>query len=198
MGSVGEVKVELASFQAVGGTRKLEVFAVMQGAVNDGSCEFLVMHHLPPLSQRFVRGEQGGFALVIAMVYELKQDIGCPCAVTEIAHLINHKDVKLQVRLECCIAVWGNLENSQLHPEDNLFTGQRGCLTVTTVSTMVKTWCQDVGLKGNYGSHTLRKTWGYWQRTERGTAIPLLMEAFGHATQRQTLAYLRIQSDEIA
>ena len=53
-------------------------------------------------------------------------------------------------------------------------------------------------LKGNYGSHTLRKTWGYWQRTERGTAIPLLMEAFGHATQRQTLAYLGIQSDEIA
>ena len=90
------------------------------------------------------------------------------------------------------------LENSQLQDEDNLFAGQRGCLTVTTVSTMVKTWCQDVGLKGNYGSHTLRKTWGYWQRTERGTAIPLLMEAFGHATQRQTLAYLGIQSDEIA
>lgn len=63
---------------------------------------------------------------------------------------------------------------------------------------MVKMWCQNVGLKGNYGSHTLRKTWGYWQRLERGTAIPLLMEAFGHATQRQTLAYLGIQSDEIA
>ena len=28
--------------------------------------------------------------------------------------------------------------------------------------------------------------------------FPLLMEAFGHATQRQTLAYLGIQSDEIA
>jgi len=67
-------------------------------------------------------------------------------------------------------AIQSWLENSQLQDEDNLFAGQRGCLTVTTVSTMVKTWCQDVGLKGNYGSHTLRKTWGYWQRTERGTA----------------------------
>ena len=38
----------------------------------------------------------------------------------------------------------------------------------------------------------------YWQRLERGTAIPLLMEAFGHATQQQTLAYLGIQSNEIA
>lgn len=71
-------------------------------------------------------------------------------------------------------------------------------LTVPTVSTMVKTWCRHVGLKGNYGSHTLRKTWGYWQRLERGTAVPLLMEAFGHATQQQTLAYLGIQAEEIA
>lgn len=63
---------------------------------------------------------------------------------------------------------------------------------------MVKTWCQHVGLKGKYGSHSLRKTWGYWQRLERGTAIPLLMEAFGHATQQQTLAYLGIQAEEIA
>jgi integrase len=79
-----------------------------------------------------------------------------------------------------------------------LFTGQRGVLTVPTVSTLAKTWCRDVGLRGNYGSHTLRKTWGYWQRMERGTAVPLLMEAFGHATQRQTLAYLGIQAEEIA
>jgi integrase len=90
------------------------------------------------------------------------------------------------------------LDVGQLQNEDYLFTGQRGCLTVETVSTLVKTWCRDVGLKGNYGSHTLRKTWGYWQRLERGTAIPLLMEAFGHATQQQTLAYLGIQSNEIA
>lgn len=82
--------------------------------------------------------------------------------------------------------------------EEFLFAGQRGVLTVSTVSTRVKTWCRHVGLPGNYGSHTLRKTWGYWQRVERGTAMPLLMEAFGHATQQQTLAYLGIQAEEIA
>jgi integrase len=100
---------------------------------------------------------------------------------------------------QTAIAAIGNWLNAgQLQNEDYLFTGQRGCLTVETVSTLVKAWCRDVGLKGNYGSHTLRKTWGYWQRLERGTAIPLLMEAFGHATQQQTLAYLGIQSNEIA
>ena len=39
---------------------------------------------------------------------------------------------------------------------------------------------------------------GATERLERGTAILLLMEAFGHATQQQTLAYLGIQSNEIA
>lgn len=97
------------------------------------------------------------------------------------------------------IQTWLNSEQGKrLTEEDYLFLGKRGVLTVPTVSTMVKVWCQDVGLKGNYGSHTLRKTWGYWQRKERGTAIPLLMEAFRHATQRQTLEYLCIEADEIA
>jgi len=68
---------------------------------------------------------------------------------------------------------------------------------VTSVTRLVKEWCQTVGLKGNYGSHTLRKTWGYWQYKNQ-TPIPLLMEAFGHANQQQTLAYLGIQTKEIS
>jgi len=90
-----------------------------------------------------------------------------------------------------------HLAANPLMDDEPLFMGKRGCLTVPTVSTMVKTWCENAGLKGSYGSHTLRKTWG-WQRMERGTAVPLLMEAFGHATQQQTLAYLGIQAAEIA
>jgi integrase len=89
------------------------------------------------------------------------------------------------------------LDSRSFKDQDFLFTGQRGLLQVPTVTQLVKTWCNNVGLKGNYGSHTLRKTWGYWQR-RHGTAIPLLMEAFGHATQQQTLAYLCIQAEEIA
>ena len=107
-----------------------------------------------------------------------------------------YRPVTLNATAVMAIQAW--LQVSDLEGGDYLFTGQRGCLTVETMSTLVKTWCRDVGLKGNYGSHTLRKTWGYWQRLERGTAIPLLMEAFGHATQQQTLAYLGIQSNEIA
>lgn len=80
-----------------------------------------------------------------------------------------------------------------------LFAGRRPdqALRVPTLNNLVKEWCDKANLKGNYGSHTLRKTWGYMQRTKLDTPIPLLMSAFGHATQQQTLAYLCIQEEEI-
>jgi integrase len=88
---------------------------------------------------------------------------------------------------------------SQLEDDDYLFKSERAeVLEVSTVSKMVKQWCAWAGLKGQYASHTLRKTWGYWQRVERGTDVPLLMQAFGHKTQQQTLEYLCIQESEIA
>lgn len=76
-------------------------------------------------------------------------------------------------------------------------------LTVSAVVKLVKGWCAEVGLKGNYGSHTLRKTWGFHQlrqnkETKPHMVLPILMEAYGHATQQQTLQYLCIQSDEVA
>lgn len=80
-----------------------------------------------------------------------------------------------------------------------LFAGRRPDrpLTVPTLNNLVKDWCRKGNLKGNFGSHTLRKTWGYMQRTKQDTPIPLLMQAFGHASQQQTLAYLCIQDEEI-
>ena len=77
------------------------------------------------------------------------------------------------------------------------FNDGDGPLRVETVSRLVKSWCRKVGLMGNYGSHSLRKTFGYMQRTQAGVDIPTLMTIFGHATQAQTLAYLCIQQQEI-
>jgi integrase len=89
-----------------------------------------------------------------------------------------------------------HLREASLSDEAALFTGLRGCLTVPTVNRLVKTWCASVGLKGNYGSHSMRKTWGYWQR-QNGADILNLVEAFGHATQRQTMAYLGLQPEDV-
>jgi len=90
------------------------------------------------------------------------------------------------------------LASRDYQADDYLFYSQRAAvLTVEAVNHLMKEWCRDVGLKGNYGSHSLRKTWGYHQRIQKNAPIPLLMEAFGHATQKQTLDYLGIQAQEI-
>jgi len=97
-----------------------------------------------------------------------------------------------------CIQNWLATYPAHRNPYSPLFLSRTGeALKVSTVSRMVKYWCKKAGLKGNYGSHTLRKTWGYHQRIQMGTAAPILMEAFGHTTQKQTLDYLGIQSGEI-
>ena len=83
--------------------------------------------------------------------------------------------------------------------ESFLFAGRQTntALTVSTLNNLVKDWCRQVKLNGNFGSHSLRKTWGYMQRTKQDTPVTLLMQAFGHASQQQTLSYLCIQDEEI-
>ncbi|GAM11371.1 putative integrase/recombinase YoeC [Geobacter sp. OR-1] len=83
--------------------------------------------------------------------------------------------------------------------DEPIFQSRKGGkpLSVPYLNSLVKGWCDAVNLKGNYGSHTLRKTFGYIHRTIHGTDIPTLMTMFNHSTQKQTLAYLGIQPEEI-
>jgi len=95
------------------------------------------------------------------------------------------------------IASIRGLLESRDKDSDYLFQSQRGVLTVPSVNRLVKQWCKDLNLKGNYGSHTLRKTFGYHQRVSHGVGLPELMTVFNHSTQRQTLSYLCVQPEEV-
>jgi integrase len=82
--------------------------------------------------------------------------------------------------------------------EDHLFVGRSGKpLTRDYLRKMIKKWCAAIRLPGNYGSHSLRKTWGYHQRVRFGVGLPELCEAFGHTNQAITLRYLCIQPEEM-
>ncbi|MEW8063284.1 MAG: tyrosine-type recombinase/integrase [Candidatus Thiodiazotropha endolucinida] len=92
----------------------------------------------------------------------------------------------------------------RVHPDRGnsdapLFLSGQGhaALTVSAVTRMVKRWCLTIGLHGHYGSHTMRKTWGYHQRKDNDAPLPLLMHAYGHATEAQTLNYLHIQERDL-
>ena len=56
--------------------------------------------------------------------------------------------------------------------------------------------CREVGLRGNYGTHTLRKTWGYHSRRS-GEDLSLIMEKLKHSSPAQTKRYLGITDDEL-
>lgn len=106
---------------------------------------------------------------------------------------------RISLNKACVDSITRLLASRQYRDEDPLFIGQRrrGPLTVPSVHRLVKSWCGAINLKGNYGSHTLRKTWGYHQRLTFGVGLPELMVCFNHSTQRQTLQYLCIQPEEV-
>jgi site-specific recombinase XerD len=53
-----------------------------------------------------------------------------------------------------------------------------------------------VGLVENYGTHTLRKTWGYHARMN-GVGMELIMHKLNHESIAYTKRYLGITDDEL-
>jgi integrase len=60
----------------------------------------------------------------------------------------------------------------------------------------ITTICQEVGLLGNYGTHSLRKTWGYHARMQ-GVDLALIMHKLNHESIAYTKRYLGITDQEL-
>jgi len=54
----------------------------------------------------------------------------------------------------------------------------------------------DVGLQGNYGTHSLRKTWGFHARMQ-GVDLALIMHKLNHESIAYTKRYLGITDEEL-
>lgn len=61
---------------------------------------------------------------------------------------------------------------------------------------IVNDLCEEVGLKGEYGTHTLRKTWAYHARMN-GVDIMTIMNRLNHSSISSTMRYLGITDDEL-
>ena len=55
---------------------------------------------------------------------------------------------------------------------------------------------KQVGLCGNFGTHSLRKTWGYHARMQ-GVDLALIMHKLNHEGIAYTKRYLGITDDEL-
>ncbi len=107
------------------------------------------------------------------------------------------KTRRINLNRSCTEAIGQLLASREYQDKDTLFKGQRGALTVPSINRLVKQWAGAINLRGNYGAHTLRKTFGYHQRVTFGVALPELMVVFNHSSQRETLNYLCVQAEEI-
>ena len=84
-------------------------------------------------------------------------------------------------------------------PEDYLFKSRKGSSHISSqsVGKMIRSWTEAINLKGQYGAHTLRKTWGYVQRTKFGAGFELLCKRYNHSSPAITMRYLGIEDKEI-
>lgn len=64
------------------------------------------------------------------------------------------------------------------------------------VTAMVKDWCREIGLEGNFGSRTLRRTFARHQVCTFGTPLPLIQDDMGHASQKDTMRYISLMPRE--
>ena len=84
-------------------------------------------------------------------------------------------------------------------PEDYLFKSRKGSGHVSSqsVGRLIRGWCSAINLKGQYGAHTLRKTWGYIQRTQHGAGFEILCKRYNHSSPAITMRYLGIEDREV-
>lgn len=83
--------------------------------------------------------------------------------------------------------------------EQFLFTSKRSGeqLDRQALWELVRKWTRSVGLTGRYGTHSLRKTWGYMARVVHHKDLPQIMEKLGHSNQEMTKRYIGITQEEI-
>lgn len=62
---------------------------------------------------------------------------------------------------------------------------------------LINKWVKKVGLEGRFGTHSLRKSWGFCAR-QQGVPIELIQAKFNHSTPEVTRRYIGITGDEVA
>jgi len=105
----------------------------------------------------------------------------------------------LMINKSCHKILKQYLDETKPDENDFLFKSRKGNshLTVGSVNSMVKSWCKSINLKGNYGTHTMRKTFGYIQRTRFGVGWEILCKRFNHSSPSITMRYLGIEDKEV-
>jgi len=86
-----------------------------------------------------------------------------------------------------------------IDPDSYLFKSERSNRKLDRVRTwgLIQGWAKEAGLEGErYGTHSLRKTWGYQARIQ-GVSISQIQNKLGHKSPAITSRYIGIDQEEI-
>ena len=92
------------------------------------------------------------------------------------------------------------LKSAKPLDDDFLFQSRKGDnqpITIQAVNHLIKGWTKAINLKGNFGAHTLRKTWGYVQRTVHFVGFEIICKRYNHSSPAVTMRYLGIEDKEV-
>lgn len=76
-----------------------------------------------------------------------------------------------------------------------------GYLTAKSLWKIIVNAANDAGIEGNFGTHSLRKTFGYWawhNAEDKNKALVILQKIFNHTDTSTTSKYIGITNDEMS
>lgn len=87
--------------------------------------------------------------------------------------------------------------------EEYLFKSRKGdgCITAKSLWDIIVDTANDAGIDGNFGTHSLRKTFGYWawhNAEDKNKALVILQKIFNHSDTATTAKYIGITNDEMS
>lgn len=90
------------------------------------------------------------------------------------------------------------LTGSKLEQGDYLFRSKKnqGPITRQQAYRIIHNAAQEAGIPGNFGTHTLRKTFGY-HAYKKGIAVSIIMKTLHQHSSAETLKYIGIDKNEM-
>ena len=114
------------------------------------------------------------------------------------------KFVKLYFNQTVKIAIEKYVKEYPIEDLDTyLFASRKGDepITVSSLWRIVKDAAAEAGIEQNIGSHSLRKSWGYWcwhNAPDKNKALVILQQCFNHSSTQVTMRYIGLIDDEIS
>ncbi|RCX20159.1 phage integrase family protein [Anaerobacterium chartisolvens] len=106
------------------------------------------------------------------------------------------KEKKIKLNAALRNAIEDYVKNESLTLGEYFFWSKKGkYLSRIQAYRVLKEAAEIIGIE-NFGTHSLRKTWGYWTYKASRYNIGLIMDTFNHSSPSITLRYIGVNQDQ--